>query len=90
MLRPIVRPKQPSDTLHITSHQSIWKCLTLTVTRGERSACCRHVAPVKIPMTTQTSRKGYTIDVDDGGGENAVLVFVFSKYYADVRNCIPA
>ena len=39
--------------------------------------------------TAETSREGYTIDVDAGGGADAVVVFVFSKYYADVHICIP-
>jgi hypothetical protein len=29
--------------------------------------------------TAQTSREGYTVDVDAGGGASAVVVFVFSK-----------
>jgi hypothetical protein len=40
--------------------------------------------------TAQTSREGYTVDVDAGGGAKAVVVFVFSKYYADVCICRPA
>ena len=29
--------------------------------------------------TAQTRREGYTIDIDTGGGADAVVVFVFNK-----------
>jgi hypothetical protein len=43
----------------------------------------RYVCPSA--YAAQTSREGCTIDVDAGGGANAVVVFVFRKSYTDVH-----